>query len=461
MAGELRARVGSEHARLRRVLVHTPGKERLGLQAPARAEPAPSALTQLAELQREHAGLKAALEDALGGEAVVELTGLLGQVFEGDARRRRVILAEMLGEEGAGAFVAGLETAGRSLGTIETGALVDALVHPSSPSLVWVRDPAMSTPAGFIVHEMAQAHRGREPGLLRAALRHHPMFAADSVLLDLTDRTGIHCGPDAPIDWNLLDGGNTLVIGEGALAVGVPGPGALADFALEAWVRRVLLADASPRIERIYLVRVPAVFGHLDAVFTPLAPGCALAMPYLFGGADPIARPDIRRGIRDYQGWSSGRGAADPRPGRLSARDFEGAGQVETFTRDPSRPGGIARQRGPRRFLDQLVEDGWLAPGQIAWIGGCREDHASAAGHLSAALQEQGQQAGNVLVLGPDEAVMNGDNPGTRRSIERALGRAGRTLRLRELALGAFAARYGGPRCLTLPLLRSDGATIR
>jgi len=462
MAGELRARVCSEHGRLRKVLVHTPGKERLARQTEGRPDLRTAALAQLAEIQAEHAGLKARLVGALGAGSVLELTALLREIFDGDTQRRRRILAEILGES-TGAFLAGLEAGGRALGEVEPEALVEALVVSSSPSLLWVRDPAMCTPAGLIVHEMAQAHRRREPALLRAILRHHPAFAEDSVFLDLTDGAGIgganHGTKDATVDWNLLDGGNTLVLGPGAIAVGAPWPGALEAFALESWARRVLLAETDARIDRvdrIYLVHVPLPFGHLDAVFNPFAPGCALAMPYLFGGPEPISRRDIGGALRDYRRWARSAGSADPRPDRLAPRDFEGAGQVETWARDPSRPGEITRLSARRSFVEQLVEDGWLDPDHIAWIGGCREDHASPTSHLGAALREQGQQAGNLLVLGPDEVVISDHNPGTRRSMERVMARAGRTSVLRPLPVKALAACYGGPRCLTLPLLRSE-----
>lgn len=485
----MKPRITSEHATLKKVLVHTPGAEHDQL-IPWEGDhhlmgPMPRVYS---ELQRDHEDLKKFISQEIGQENVLELSWLLEEIFDqADERRRAMILKDTLHNQ-AETYVDHLQARGIRLGNYPARKLVRDLICgyprelrlnngrlpniiiPPKREMMWVRDSAATTPCGVMICSMASPRRWPEPTLVRSVFKYHPMFDEGTIFFDMVDfhrqlvEDDTWSGLDTPL---LMEGGNVLVLSEDAIAIGV----GKHDFlysnrttrpAFELLVKKLFEADTDNKLRRVYLVNVPDLRGfiHLDTVFNMVGPKSAIAMPYIFGHPDPLVEESPTRVLQRFVGYlRKSMGVNQTDLSRIPSRDmFEHAGKVEVYDRDYIQQNGkVQRLPQPARyFLDQLVEDGLLDMNNITWIGGPMENYVSPYEHLKVALFDQHNMAGNVFTVKPFRTIGYHRNLRTVEALRSQLHALSPDAHLELMSSNEIRTDNGGPHCLTMPLLREE-----
>ena len=290
---------------------------------------------------------------------------------------------------------------------------------PPLPNLMFMRDPGVVVGEGIVMASMATRARLREPLLLRAVLAHHPRFAGQLPLL--FDRFEPNfCSRSTARPRPTLEGGDVIVAREDLLLVGASirtSRHTIEELAL------ALKASQSP-IRTLLIVELPRLrsYMHLDTVFTIInAHECLVYAPVILaGGVEEAAVYQVHLDDGDLHFHRSG-----PLLSSLAALGLELEPIICGGPDDP-----VAQQReqwtdGANAFA--------MAPGVILLYERNIET-ARALDHAGYRLVNESD-----LLLGRDEIDL----------------RSGRrtAILLRDYELSRAR---GGPRCLTMPLLR-DG----
>jgi len=276
--------VASEVGTLRRVLLHRPGLELRRLTPSNMAELLFDDVLWVERAGQEHDAFAARLRER--GVEVLLLADLLADVLA-DAEVREGLVARTVQPAALGprltrrvqdwlAELPAAQAAERLIGGVtfdELGGAPPALAQAADPSgfaiaplpnHLFTRDTACWIYDGVCVNDMARPARRREALHLDAILRHHPAFAP------------------APL-WNAamaappaLEGGDVLVLGRGAVLVGMgerTRPGAV-----EALAQRLFEAGAAREVLAVALPRRRAQM-HLDTVLTMVDADAFTAFP--------------------------------------------------------------------------------------------------------------------------------------------------------------------------------------
>ena len=293
----MRIHVDSEIGRLRRVLVHRPGREIDRMP--------PSMMEQLlfddilhgVEAREEHAVFCQVMQRA--GVEVLDAQDLLAEVLV-DEGVSRSLLAELAGEHGVGPdLVARL---GRLAPAELAAALIEGIAAPPGtnevgwrrffelpplPNYFFQRDPQVVLADRVVVSSMATEAREREPLLGRVIFDHHPaLHGRDSFEIDAPPSAAPQHDPS--FRYPNLEGGDVLVASPEIVLVGVSertnrqGLETLAEYLRheETPFRHLLVVDLPAR--RSYM--------HLDTVFTLIDRGTCLAyLPVIEPGGSEAA----------------------------------------------------------------------------------------------------------------------------------------------------------------------------
>ena len=316
--------VHSEIGRLREVLVHTPGREVENMPPSMMAELLFDDILHAPAARDEHRRFCAVL--AALGVGVHDTHDLLREALEHRPEYSARLLDYLVELEGLGAGIRA------ELATLEPAALADALVHgvparpediapdylfrlPPLPNLLFSRDAQVVIGNRVIIGAMSRGARRREPLLSRFIFRNHPQLEGTLILADFLK-------PRRGQSWQrnvtpTLEGGDVLVFEEGVVIVGV------SERTMERAADR--LADAlraEGSFERLILVPMPHSRSamHLDTIFTRVSVDECLVYPpmILAGGSETLSVISID--LREADDWGRRRPSLLEALGELGVR---------------------------------------------------------------------------------------------------------------------------------------------
>jgi arginine deiminase len=290
--------VNSEIGRLRRVLVHQPGREIDWMVPSMMGSLLFDDILDGNEAREEHDTFRQIFR--LAGVEVLDAQDLLADVLADEAVRRR-LLDELEGEYGAPYNLVRrlyelppAELASDLIEGIRSPAEAAASASPQLfelnpvPNYFFQRDPQVVLGNQVVISSMATAAREREPLLARTLFEHHPALADRASLfeIDVPPTGAPQHNPNFP--YPNLEGGDVLVVSPEIVLVGLS----------ERTNRRGIevLAEYLRRIQtpfrHLIMVELPRKrsYMHLDTVFTLIDRNLCLAhLPVILPGGPESA----------------------------------------------------------------------------------------------------------------------------------------------------------------------------
>lgn len=275
--------VASETGRLRRVILHRPGLELKRLTPSNRSELLFDDVLWVRRAQQEHDVFAALLRER--GVAVHLFGELLTEVLSVPAARA-LVLERVFDEREYGPLATGRLR--ENFGSLSDADLAEALIggmtkreylegfpEPSSvrfhvmepddfllaplPNHLFTRDTSAWVYDGVAINAMRWPARQRESVHFEAVYRYHPLFAPSRAGSFHTWSEGEGSHPST------IEGGDVLVIGNGAVLVGMSER--TTPQAVELLARRLFTAGSARRIVALDMPKRRA-FMHLDTVLT-------------------------------------------------------------------------------------------------------------------------------------------------------------------------------------------------
>ena len=398
----------SEIGRLKKVLLHRPGKELENLMPEYLERLLFDDIPYLKEAQREHD----AFADCLRGQGVevVYLTDLVAESLTGPEVRQELIrqyLAEanvadartresleayfdaLPDKEMVSAMMAGVRKSQLRTGQARLGDYVSATeddypfaVDPL-PNLYFTRDPFATIGTGVSIHRMHPVTRNRETLFGKFIFEHHPVYRHAPRWYDRGETSS-------------LEGGDILVLSPQVLAVGISQR--TEEDSIDALAETVLTQSKTFRKLLAFNIPKSRSFMHLDTVFTMV----------------------------DYDKFTV-------HPNILQ--------QITVFVMelDENRKMKIRQEDG--RLEDILKEHLELDHVTLIPCGQGSEIDAA---------REQWSDGSNTLAIAPGEVVVYSRNYVTNRSLEEA------GVRIHTIPSAELSRGRGGPRCMSMPLWRED-----
>ncbi len=400
--------VNSEIGRLKKVLLHRPGKELEHLVPGELERLLFDDIPYLRLAQQEHDTFAAILREQ--GAEVVYLEDLMAETLRANPGLRVTFVRQFLREGGPFAqnhaeelfhMLSKIEderelvlktmsgvTGAEMRGGLNEGPLTSLtrerrpFVLDPIPNLYFTRDPFASIGCGVSVHRMYSVTRCRETIYGDYIMRHHPDFAG---------KVPLYYDRNAPFN---IEGGDILNLREDLLAIGLSQRSSPEGIELLA---SRLFRDESCPVRRILVLDIPNMraFMHLDTVFTQV-------------DRDKFTiHPDILGSLRIY---------------------------------DLRRDGTEVRARELYAPLEDVLREA-LELERVTLIRCGGKDNIASA-------REQWNDGSNTLCIAPGKVIVYNRNYVTN-EILRSYG-----LEVFEMPSSELARGRGGPRCMSMPLER-------
>ena len=400
--------VNSEIGRLKKILLHRPGKELEHLVPGELERLLFDDIPYLRLAQQEHDTFAAILREQ--GAEVVYLEDLMAETLRANPGLRVTFVRQFLREGGPFAqnhaeelfhMLSKIEderelvlktmsgvTGAEMRGGLNEGPLTSLtrerrpFVLDPIPNLYFTRDPFASIGCGVSVHRMYSVTRCRETIYGDYIMRHHPDFAG---------KVPLYYDRNAPFN---IEGGDILNLREDLLAIGLSQRSSPEGIELLA---SRLFRDESCPVRRILVLDIPNMraFMHLDTVFTQV-------------DRDKFTiHPDILGSLRIY---------------------------------DLRRDGTEVRARELYAPLEDVLREA-LELERVTLIRCGGKDNIASA-------REQWNDGSNTLCIAPGKVIVYNRNYVTN-EILRSYG-----LEVFEMPSSELARGRGGPRCMSMPLER-------
>ncbi len=373
-------RVDSEIGRLRRVLVHRPGRE-IDWMVPSMMESLLfDDILDGDEGREEHDIFRRVFVQA--GVEVLDSQDLLAGVLAEEAARKR-LLDELEAEYGAPFSLV------RRLYDLEPEALATALVEgiraPAEvsdagrkvffdlypmPNYFFTRDPQVVMGSRIVISSMATPAREREPLLARTIFEHHPALAGHDALYEIDVPPTGAPQHDPYFPYPSLEGGDVLVASPEILLVGLSERTNRRGIeVLAGYLRRVQTS-----FRHLIMVELPRKrsYMHLDTVFTLIDRNlCLVHMPVILPGGPEAAHVytvdlhakdltfTLRSSLLKVLAELGLELDMVPCGGPLEAIDQEREQWTDGANAFAIAPGLILLYRRNRKTLDELSRRGW------------------------------------------------------------------------------------------------------
>lgn len=391
----------SEIGRLKRVLLHRPGRELENLMPDYLERLLFDDIPFLAEAQREHDSFAGCLREA--GVEVVYLTDLAAESLTSPEIRERLI-AKFL-EEADLKSVPLKEAVHDYLEPMKNHALVETMMagirqsdlpgntpkkadgYPFAtdpmPNLYFTRDPFSTIGTGVSIHRMHTETRNRETLFGRYIFKYHPLYRNTPLWCDGSGSTS-------------LEGGDILILSPEVLGVGISQR--TQRESVEGLAKKVLAEGKT--FKKVLAFNIPKTrsFMHLDTVFTMVDTGMFTIHPNILSSITVLVME-----LDENQ--------------KLTIREED------------------------NRLEDVLKEHLNLDSVNLVPCG---------SGNQIDAAREQWNDGSNTLAIGAGEVVVYSRNYVTNRSLEDA------GIKIHAIPSSELSRGRGGPRCMSMPLWRED-----
>lgn len=400
--------VNSEIGKLKKVVLHRPGKELENLMPDYLERLLFDDIPFLEEAQREHDRFAEVLRE--NGAEVLYLEQLVTEALE-HADVKEQFVDEWISEAGIDSeniqklvkeHLLSLDTFDMVLKTMEgfkkseiksdsQDSLADLmesdypfLVDPM-PNIYFTRDPFATMGNGVTVNHMYADTRNRETLYGHYIFTYHPEYGGDKVerFYNRDEDTRI-------------EGGDELVLSKDCLAVGISQR--TDSRSIEKLARRVFQAGEFKEV-LAFLIGEHRKFMHLDTVFT------------MIDHDKFTIHPEIEAGLR-----------------------------VVSLT--PGEDGSVNIEEKDSNKLDEVLADA-LGIDKVTLI-------PCAGGDIVGAAREQWNDGSNTLTIAPGEVVVYERNTITNKLLEEA------GITLHKIKGSELVRGRGGPRCMSMPLYRED-----
>ena len=305
-----------------------------------------------------------------------------------------------------------------------------------SPNLYFMRDPGFAVPGAIVVSSPRKKPRRREARLIAVIFNRHAEFRGnrvyDNILWDAEATDDEDRKP-------FIEGGDVHVVDSRTVLVGIGER--TNELGADQLIR--FLFEETP-VERVLKIFLPTKreFMHLDTVMTFVDRKRILTMPHLWDKPELYAQVYHQARLQCEQFDPDRRDHPAP-----SEDEPDFTSKMELVVR-----GKDHQPRSERTFdsvLAGLHDLGIIDRDRTIYVAG-NDLYPTEQDHVMAALREQWSDAANTLALSPGKVMAYNRNDRTFRSLE------GAGLDVVTIPGGELVRGRGGTRCMTMPIIRDD-----